>query len=159
MKGPSETCGKKQQNERIVKVDHRWRSARLEQVSEYVWWRVAGWMCSLSQRIIQELVTPQVAFQPSDIQTVRVVQSVDAGQLNGEADFVPLILLGVAVDRLASETRRSVDGRRSGSHSSLCSVFRLRMCQRRHLRRLTAHEQAPQHTTSRRAERRMRLRR
>lgn len=41
-----------------------------------------------SDRIIHELVAPQVSLESSDIEAVRPVQTVEARDLDGEADFV-----------------------------------------------------------------------
>ena len=54
---------------------------------------------SLSKGVVQELVAPEVALQPADIQAVRVVETSEARQLDGEADFVARVLLRVAVYR------------------------------------------------------------
>jgi hypothetical protein len=43
------------------------------------------------------LVTPEIAFEPSDVQAVCIVQPVYPSQLDGEANFVPGILTRITV--------------------------------------------------------------
>ena len=120
---------------------------------------------ALSKGIVQELVAPEVALQPADIQTVRVVQAVKACQLYREADLVPSIVLLVPVDcvqgdrraRVVRSPRHSVGEDRVGAGLRLERRRDLVERARGHLRRLAAHEQPTEHTSSRRAERRLRL--
>ena len=56
---------------------------------------------SLSESIIYKFVTSEIAFEPPDVQTVRIVQAVNAGQLDREPDLVSLVLLSIPVDGLS----------------------------------------------------------
>jgi len=60
----------------------------------------------ISESVIQELVAPEVALQPTDIQTVGVIQTIYASQLHGEPDFIANVLGAIAVQgfRWASRT-------------------------------------------------------
>jgi hypothetical protein len=66
-------------------------------------------MNSPSNSIIQELIAPQVPFEPSDIKTVCTVEPIQTRQLNEEADFIALVLGAVAIDWFPSHCGRSVD--------------------------------------------------
>ena len=59
---------------------------------------------ALSQRVIQKLVALQVTLQPPNIQTVRILQAVQPGQLDGEPNFPTLVLALITV--------QCVDGRK-----------------------------------------------
>ena len=52
---------------------------------------------ALSQGIIQELVTPEVALEPPNVQTIRAVQTVDARQLDVESNLVALIVHAITI--------------------------------------------------------------
>ena len=58
---------------------------------------------SLSKSVIQELVAPQVALQPTNVQTVRVVQTVEASQLHREPDLVASVLLSITIDSVEAD--------------------------------------------------------
>ena len=51
----------------------------------------------LSEGVVQKLVTLQVALQPPDVQTVRILQAVQPCQLDGEPNLSTLILALVTV--------------------------------------------------------------
>ena len=60
---------------------------------------------SLSKGVVQELVAPQVALQPTDVQTERVVQTVETRQLHREAHFVARIVLSITIDGIEADGR------------------------------------------------------
>ena len=117
---------------------------------------------ALSKGIVQELVAPEVALQPADIQTVRVIQTIETRQFYREPDFVARVLLLVAIDSIEGDRRRDVARRTRDGRSEDRVGTRLRLERRRHLvnrtggylRRLATHEQSTKHTPGARAERR-----
>ncbi len=49
---------------------------------------------SLSDGIIEELVALKVALQAANVQAEQVIKAVNAGDLNREAHFIPLVVRG-----------------------------------------------------------------
>ena len=97
----------------------------------------------LSDRVVQELVTSQVALQPPDIQAIRIGQAVEPRELDVKPDFISNVLRRVAIhgldDGLCVRARRRCRLRR-------LFLAQCPMC--RYLRRLATHENVFEHPTA-----------
>src|SRR6266850_4893740 len=109
----------------------------------------------LSDTIVQKLVTPQVALQPTNVDRVRVLEAVQLRQLDVEPHFVALVLVRVAVHRGCQLARRDHTPPSSRKYGRAHHLGRGCFGLSRDLRRLAAHEQALEHPPRCTAERRL----